>query len=70
MKIHEATEQAYKNGYDKGEWEMFSLITSAYFGKQYYFLEDNGTVYSRLSHKALATKQDAYNEFLDCFVGY
>lgn len=49
--------------YDKGEWEMFELITSAYFGKQYYFLEDNVLVYSRESNKHMA-KDEAIREFL------
>lgn len=44
-------------------WEMFELITSVYFGKQYYFVEDNGLVYSRETHKHM-TKDDAINEFL------
>lgn len=49
--------------YDKGEWEMFELITSAYFGKQYYFIEDNVLVYSRESNKYM-TKDEAIREFL------
>ena len=46
-----------------GEWDMFELITSVYFGKQYYFAEDNGLVYSRETHKHM-TKEDAISEFL------
>ena len=46
-----------------GEWNMFELITSVYYGKQYYFLQDNNIVYSRASCKYL-TVQDAINEFL------
>ena len=37
--------------YEQGEWDMFSLITSVEYGKQYYFHEKNGMVYSRKSHK-------------------
>lgn len=49
----------------QGEWDMFELITSAYFGKQYYFQEEDGTtVYSRQSHKHL-TRDEAIQEFLD-----
>lgn len=47
-----------------GEWDMFELITSVYFGKQYYFVEENGIVYSRSTHKHM-TKDDAIREFLD-----
>lgn len=45
-------------------WELFELITSAYYGKQYYFLEDNGMVYSRKSHSYLKDADEAMNEFL------
>ena len=49
--------------YECGEWDMFELITSAWYGKQYYFLNDDLTVYSRLSHKNM-TRKDAINEFI------
>lgn len=42
---------------------MFSLITSVWYGKQYYFMQDNGLVYSRKSHLTM-TKGDALDEFL------
>lgn len=45
-------------------WEMFELITSVYYGKQYYFLQDDGLVYSRASHKCM-TEDAAITEFLD-----
>lgn len=44
-------------------WDLFETITSAWHGKQYYFLEDDGRVYSRQSHKTM-TVDDAVNEFL------
>ena len=46
-----------------GEWDMFELITSAWYGKQCYFKEDNGLAYSRVSHKTMSV-QDAINEFM------
>lgn len=49
---------------EEGEWDMFNLITSTYFGKQYYFLEDDGIVYSRQSCKHM-TREKAIKEFLD-----
>ena len=49
---------------EQGEWDMFELITSVYFGKQYYFLDNTGIVYSRESHRHM-TKDDAIREFLD-----
>lgn len=48
--------------YERGQWEMFSLLTSVYWGKQYYFMEDNGLVYSRDSGKYM-TFDDAVCEF-------
>lgn len=47
-----------------GEWEMFELITSVYHGKQYYFKQENGIVYSRASCKYMSV-DDAVKEFLD-----
>lgn len=49
--------------YEKGEWDMFELITSAYYGKKYYFLEPSGIVYSRASGKYIK-RDEAYSEFL------
>lgn len=43
-------------------WEMFSLITSAWYGKECYFIE-NGIVYSRVSCRRM-TREEALNEFL------
>ncbi len=48
--------------YQRGEWDMFNLITSVYFGKQYYFLQDSGCVYSRESGKEMSF-DDAFDEF-------
>lgn len=49
---------------ERGQWEMFTLLSSAFWGKQYYFMQDNGIVYSRDSGKYM-TFSDAVNEFLD-----
>lgn len=51
------------NDYERGEWEMFSRITSAYYGKEYYFVNKDGTAYSRESHRDM-TRQEAFNEFI------
>ena len=53
-----------KNEFERGVWLMFKRITNVYFEKEYYFLGDDGTVYSRLSHKILPNKEEAYNEFI------
>ena len=47
-----------------GEWNMLILISSAWYGKQCYFEEDNDEiVYSKLSGKLLS-KEDAIKEFI------
>ena len=43
-------------------WEVFCLISSVYWGKQYYFMQDNGMVYSRKSCNYM-TFDDAVSEF-------
>jgi hypothetical protein len=45
-------------------WELFSLITSVYYGKAYYFRDKYGMVYSRASHEYM-TEDEAVSEFLD-----
>ena len=54
-----------QRAFDDGEWSMFEQITSAYYGKQYYFLQSNESVYSRLTCKTLKCKKDAYEEFIN-----
>lgn len=46
-----------------GEWDMFELITSVWYGKQCYFVEENGVVYSRVSCKYMSV-DEAIKEFL------
>lgn len=46
-----------------GEWDMFDLITSAYYGKTMYSKQDNGIVYSRYSCKYMSV-DEAIREFL------
>ena len=53
----------------QGEWQMFELITSTYYGKKYYFLEPNGIVYSRASSSYLFVN-DAIKEFLSAIGDY
>lgn len=48
--------------FEKGRWDMFESVTSAMYGKQYYFLQENGRVYSRESGKEMCVS-DAYDEF-------
>lgn len=48
--------------YELGQWDMFIMLSSAWHGKQYYFLQDNGWVYSRESCRYMTVEQ-AYEEF-------
>ena len=51
------------NDYDRGRYEALRLIASAYFGKDYYFDEPNGMIYSRKSYTYM-TLDDAIAEFM------
>lgn len=44
------------------EWELFDLMSSAWYGKGCYFKQDDGTVYSRVSCQYLSFNQ-AIDEF-------
>lgn len=51
--------------FECGRWDMFEMITSAEYGKECYFLQNDGkTVYSRISGKYM-TVSDAYDEFIN-----
>ena len=53
------------DSYERGWWDMFELITSAWYGKQCYFLEDDESiVYSRNSGRYLS-RAAAIDEFLN-----
>ena len=49
--------------FDRGRFEVFDRITSAYYGKQYYFWQRWNIVYSRNSCKNM-TLDDAIDEFV------
>ena len=51
------------NDYERGRWDMFSDITTAYYWKNWYFLQDDGTVYSRGSGLYMSL-EEAYKEFM------
>lgn len=50
--------------YERGRFDMFNLISSVWYGKQCYSMQDDGTVYSRYSGKYMSA-EDAYSEFLE-----
>ena len=53
---------------NNGRLSMFLDITSALYGKQCYFQQEDGTVYSRLSGTYLS-QEEAYREFVEKFGG-
>ena len=50
--------------YEQGRWDMFILLSSVWWGKQCYFLQDNNEVYSRKSGKYMS-RDEAYHEFAE-----
>ena len=42
---------AFEHGYSQGQLDMLNTLALHYYGKQMYFLQDDGTIYSRVSCK-------------------
>lgn len=59
---------AYIQQLESGKWDMFFEITSAYYGKQMYGLNNDGTVYSRYSCEEMTFEQ-AVKEFKELISG-
>lgn len=59
---HSADAFAYIEQLEAREWELFDLLSSVWHGKQYYFKQDDGTVYSRQSCEYMTFDQ-AIDEF-------
>ena len=53
---------AYIQQLEQREWDLFDLLSSAWHGKQYYFKQEDGSVYSRESCQYLTFDQ-AIDEF-------
>ena len=53
---------AYIEQLEEREWDLFDLLSSAWHGKQYYFKQEDGSVYSRESCEYLTFDQ-AIDEF-------
>lgn len=51
-----------KGAYALGSYDVLDLLSSAWHGKQYYFLQGDGIVYSRDSGKYMSL-DDAIAEF-------
>lgn len=50
------------NAFERGVYSALTWLSSVYHGKQYYFLQDDGTIYSRDSGRCM-TLEDAMDEF-------
>lgn len=61
--MSDSISRKYVRDRNVGEWDMFDLITSTYYGKTMYFKQDNGVVYSRYSCKYMSV-DEAIMEFL------
>lgn len=53
---------------EEREWELFNLLSSAFYGQQCYFKQDDGTVYSRATCEYLSFDQ-AIDEFAEILSG-
>ena len=53
---------AYIQQLESSRWELFDDLSTAYYGKQMYGLNDDGTVYSRYSCDTMSFEQ-AVDEF-------
>ena len=51
-----------RDQYERGAYDVLNVLSAAWHGKQYYFLQNDGTVYSRDSAKSM-TVDDAVAEF-------
>ena len=56
------TIEAEPEGYKTGEYDVLDLLSSAWHGKQYYFKQANGLIYSRATCQYM-TLDDALVEF-------
>lgn len=50
--------------YDRGRWDVLRTLSSADYGKQVYFLEPSGVVYSRISGQYMSLNA-ALCEYID-----
>lgn len=55
---------AYIQKLEDEKWDVFDLLSSAWFGKRCYFKQDDETVYSRVSGEYLS-----FDQALDEFAG-
>lgn len=52
----------HEHRYERGCFDVLDILSSAWHGKSYYFMQDNGTIYSRDSGKYMSL-DEAISEF-------
>lgn len=50
--------------YELGQWDMFESVTSFEYGKQRFYLQDNGIVFDRQDSEYMNVEQ-AYRKYFD-----
>ena len=63
--LHNGIGGEYGIGYDEGMWDMFSMITSVDYGKERFFLQDDGRVYDREIGDYYRDKEQALARYLE-----
>lgn len=67
--LQEANEEGWCEGYHDGFWEVFSMITSVDYGKERFFLQDDGRVYDREIGDYYRNKAEALGKYLEEIAG-
>ena len=67
--LHSGIGTDYGVGYDEGFWDVFSMITSVDYGKERFFLQDDGRVYDREIGDYYRNKEEALGKYLEEIYG-
>ena len=67
--LHNGIGGEYGVGYDEGFWDAFSMITSVDYGKERFFLQDDGRVYDRDKAVYYRHKEEALGKYLEEICG-
>lgn len=69
MKEHEkllyVDEGKYSEGYDDGFWDILSVISAVDYGKERFFLQDDGRVYDRANGTYCKHKEEALARYIE-----
>ena len=67
--LHSGIGGEYGVGYAEGFWDAFSMITSVDYGKERFFLQDDGRVYDRDKAVYYKHKEEAFGKYLEEIYG-